>query len=91
MAKIGDIVSRCMVEAFKMPKDMVYGDVLIHASGRHEVYIENYKSIIEYTDNCIRLMTKSGKLLIMGKRLKIEYYTDDEMKVTGQLSDFRYE
>lgn len=91
MAKIKDIVSRCMVEGFKMPKDMVYGDVLIHVSGRHEAYIENYKSIIEYTDSCIRMQTKSGKLLITGKRLRIEYYTDDEMKVTGFLSEFRYE
>lgn len=80
-----------MVEALKMPKDMVYGDVLIQISGRHEAYIENYKNIIEYTDSSIRLQTKSGKLLITGKRLRIEYYTGDEMKITGYLADFKYE
>lgn len=91
MEKISDIVSKCMTEALQMPKDLVYGDVLIQISGRHEAYIENYKSIIEYTDSSIRLQTKSGKLLIAGKRLRIEYYTGDEMKITGCLSDFRFE
>lgn len=91
MEKISSIVSRYMVEALKMPKDMVYGDVLIQISGRHEAYIENYKNIIEYTDSSIRLQTKSGKLLITGKRLRIEYYTGDEMKITGYLADFKYE
>ncbi len=91
MEKISSIVSRYMVEALKMPKDLVYGDVLIQVSGRHEAYIENYKNIIEYTDSSIKLQTKSGKLLITGKRLRIEYYTGDEMKITGYLSDFKYE
>jgi len=89
--KLSNVVSKCMVEALKMPKDLVYGDVLIQISGRHEAYIENYKSIIEYTDCKIRLQTKSGKLLITGKRLHIEYYTGDEMKITGYLTDFKYE
>lgn len=91
MEKISSIVSRYMVEALKMPKDLVYGDVLIQVSGRYEAYIENYKNIIEYTDSSIKLQTKSGKLLITGKRLRIEYYTGDEMKITGYLSDFKYE
>ncbi len=91
MEKLSSMVSKCMVEALKMPKDLVYGDVLIQISGRHEAYIENYKSIIEYTDCKIRLQTKSGKLLITGKRLHIEYYTGDEMKITGYLTDFKYE
>lgn len=91
MEKISDLVSKCMVETMKMPKDMVYGDVLIQISGRHEAYIENYKTIIEYTDSSIRLQTKSGKLLITGRRLCIEYYTGDEMKITGYLSDFKFE
>ncbi|MCI9539477.1 MAG: sporulation protein [Lachnospiraceae bacterium] len=80
-----------MAESLKMPKDLVYGDVLIQVSGRHEVYVENYKNIIEYTENSIRLQTKSGKLSISGKQLHIEYYTGEEMKITGYLSEFKYE
>lgn len=80
-----------MAESLKMPKDLVYGDVLIQVSGRHEVYVENYKNIIEYTENSIRLQTKNGKLSIKGKQLHIEYYTGDEMKITGYLSEFKYE
>lgn len=91
MNKLTNVISKCMVEALKMPKDLLYGDVLITVSGRHEAYIENYKSIIEYTDTKIRLQTKNGKLKITGKQLEIQYYTADEMKITGQLSEFKYE
>lgn len=91
MEKLSSVIEKYMTETLKMPKDLVYGDVLIQVTGRHEVFIENYKNIIEYTDGSIKLKTKSGKLLITGKRLRIEYYTGDEMKITGYLSDFKYE
>lgn len=91
MEKLSSSMRKYMSETLKMPKDIVYGDALVQITGHHEAYIENYKSIVEYTDSRIKLQTKSGKLLIAGKRLRIEYYTGDEMKITGYLSEFKFE
>jgi sporulation protein YqfC len=91
MRKLRSVLAGYMTENLKMPKDLVYGDALISITGRHELYIENYRSIIEYSNTQVKLQTKNGKLLIIGKQLQIVYYTSDEMKIIGYLSEIKYE
>ncbi|MEG0369915.1 MAG: YabP/YqfC family sporulation protein [Hungatella sp.] len=74
-----------LVSAFKLPQDVMLGEVLLSIVGRQVVLIENYKSIILYADHCVKLQTKNGKLTINGEHLIIEYYTKDEMKITGRI------
>lgn len=80
-----------VVSALKLPKDVILGEVLISFVGRHSVIIENYRSIILYTDTMVKLQTKNCKLLISGSRLQIEYYTNEEMKVVGQIRSVEFE
>ena len=37
------------------------------------------EGIIEYTDTLIRVQTRAGLIRIQGKRLRIQYYTNDEI------------
>ena len=67
-----------------MPRDVVMGASVITITGRNEICIENYRGILEYTDLLIRVQTKSGQIRLSGKNLQIEYYTNDEMKITGR-------
>ena len=53
--------------------------------------MENYKGILEYSNEKIRLQTKTCKLLLCGKNLKIDYYTNEEMKITGFINQIMYE
>ena len=59
-------------------------------TGKHEAYVENYMSLIEYTENQIRIQTRTCKLEIHGKQLEIVYYTNEEMKITGELLEVKY-
>lgn len=77
-------------EAAGMPKDVVFGVPVITILGRNEICIENYRGIIEYTEQLVRVQTKSGQIRLTGKRLKIEYYTNDEMKITGYLESLEF-
>ena len=72
-------------EAASMPRDVVMGASVITITGRNEICIENYRGILEYTDLLIRVQTKSGQIRLSGKNLQIEYYTNDEMKITGRI------
>ena len=72
-------------EAASMPRDVVMGASDITITGRNEICIENYRGILEYTDLLIRVQTKSGQIRLSGKNLQIEYYTNDEMKITGRI------
>lgn len=73
-----------------LPKDVVLGVPILTMTGRMELCIENYRGIIEYTDVLIRVQSKSGQIRVSGKRLQIEYYTNDEMKITGYIQSIEY-
>ena len=79
-----------MVSAMDLPKDVIQNASVITILGRNELCIENYRGIIEYTDALIRVQTRAVQIRIQGKRLRIQYYTNDEMKVTGALSSLEF-
>ena len=74
----------------KLPKDVVLGEVLISFVGRTSVVVENYRGIIEYTEKRIRLQTKTCQMTLCGEGLHIDYYTEDEMKISGEIGEIRY-
>ena len=79
-----------MVSAMDLPKDVIQNASVITILGRNELCIENYGGIIEYTDTLIGVQTGAVLIGIQGKRLRIQYYTNDEMKVTGALSSLEF-
>ena len=79
-----------LTESFHLPKDLMFGADIVTATGDREVYVENYKGILEYSDEKIKLQTKNCYLTISGKNLVISYYTNDEMKITGCIQCIRY-
>lgn len=80
-----------LVESLELPKDLVYGAVLVSITGRQEILIENYRGILEYTQSHVSLQTKTCKLVVRGQNLNISYYTNEEMKITGRIDSVLYE
>ena len=78
-------------EELKLPKDAVLGEVLLSFVGRCSGFIENYRGILLYNDNTIRLQARQCRLSIHGKRLHIDYYNHEEMKITGQIQSMEFE
>ena len=79
-----------LAERFAEAASMVMGASVITITGRNEICIENYRGILEYTDLLIRVQTKSGQIRLSGKNLQIEYYTNDEMKITGRIVQLEF-
>lgn len=80
-----------VIETLELPKDLVYGAVLVTVTGTRELFVENYRGILEYSPECIRLQAKDCRVCISGKRLYIEYYTNEEMKISGSIKSIQYE
>ncbi len=80
-----------IAEASGLPKDVVMGQPVVTVLGRMELNIENYRGIIEYTDTLIRVQTKAGQIRITGKNLSVDYYTNDDMKLTGRIEAIEYQ
>ena len=79
-----------MVESLKLPKDSMLGASIVTVTGNSEAFVENYRGIIEYNSEVILLQGKTCKIEIIGKRLSIVYYTNEDMKISGQIEQIRY-
>ncbi|MDO5156354.1 MAG: YabP/YqfC family sporulation protein [Eubacteriales bacterium] len=74
----------------EIPRDVLYGDVLIRLSGNREAIIENYKGILLYTNEEVAIACKKITLRIYGCELKISYFSGSDMKVTGDIQTITY-
>lgn len=79
-----------MVESLKLPKDSLLGASIVTVTGNTDAFVENYKGIIEYTNQQILLQGKTCKIEICGRRLNIVYYTNEDMKISGWIESVRY-
>lgn len=79
-----------MSEQFKIPKEVSMGASVMHITGQYELYVENYKNIIAYTNEQIKLQAKTCKIYISGKNLEIEYFNESGMKIHGRLKEIEF-
>ncbi len=77
-------------EKMKLSSNILAGAPIITVIGQTELSIENYKGIIEYTGDLLRIQTKTGRIHIEGKNLVIRCYSEDAMKVSGFISLIQY-
>ena len=74
-----------------VPKDVAMGLPILTITGTNDLCVENYRGMTEYTDQIIRLLSKSGQIKITGKKLEVIYYTNDEMKIHGHIRTIEYQ
>ena len=79
-----------IVESLKLPKDSMLGASIVTVTGNSEAFVENYRGILEYSSECIVLQGKTCQISIIGKRMTIDYYTNEDMKISGCISQVRY-
>lgn len=65
--------------------------VIVTVTGRRSLVLEHYQGIIAFDDDCIRIRTKECNVCIFGDRLKVDYYTNEEMKIIGVIRQISYE
>jgi len=73
-----------------VPGEVVLGAPIVSVTGNYEMLIMNYRGIIEYTNDIVRVQTKTGQIKIYGKCLRMDYYTNDEMKISGTIISIEY-
>lgn len=74
----------------ELPGDVLYGDVLLRLSGNREAVIENYKGILLYTEEEVVIACKKMTLRIYGCNLHIQYFSGNDMKITGTINTITY-
>lgn len=76
-------------DTFSLPKDMVVNATLLHMVGKSDIFVENFKGIISYNCNEVIIKGHSTKYCICGEGLTIEYYSNEDMKISGRIGEVK--
>lgn len=83
-------IKKKIINIFELPKEVILNLPLISIIGSEEINIENYKGVIEYNLERIRINTSCGVLKIEGKKLSLKQITAENISVNGLISKLEY-
>lgn len=86
MKKIGQW-KEDMITSLEIPRDLAMKETVITVTGRYQVIVCNYRSVLRYEEGEIILLTFRGRLQIRGKKLQIPMYTSEEMYIEGVITE----
>ena len=66
---------KAIVSALHLPEDVVLGEMLLYFTGSRAAVVENYRSILFFSDEMLRLTGKNIRLTIKGKGLRLSIMT----------------
>ncbi len=87
---MGRGIKRTFAEAMELPKESILNLPLITILGREELFIENYKGIIEYSDETVRISTRIGVLKIEGRGLFLKSILPESITLMGTFTAVQY-
>ncbi|MCM1101453.1 MAG: YabP/YqfC family sporulation protein [Clostridium sp.] len=79
-----------LLESLQFPRDVCLGALRVTLTGSTEAWVENYRGLLEYTQQEILLQGKNCQVCFEGTGLSIDYYTNEDMKISGCIANVRY-
>jgi len=77
-------LKRKVVAALDLPKEILLP--VITVSGGNELRVVNYKGIMEYSGDRIRLNTQCGIVIVEGKRLALNKIAAEAVTLSGHIT-----
>ncbi|MCM1091103.1 MAG: YabP/YqfC family sporulation protein [Butyrivibrio sp.] len=79
-----------LLESLQLPRDVCLGALRVTLTGSTEAWVENYRGLLEYSECSILLQGKNCQVCFEGTGLTIDYYTNEDMKISGCIQNVRY-
>ncbi|WP_409289350.1 sporulation protein YqfC [Peribacillus sp. SCS-37] len=88
--KWGQKIRQLMMNTMDLPQDVVMDLPRITMIGQLHIYIENHRGLLTFTDTELRLMLKSGQLLIKGTSFSIRAILPEEILLEGKIDQVSF-
>lgn len=76
------------LDMMELPKELLKDVSRITLLGNEDILVENYKGIIEYEENIIRL---NNGINVFGTNLNVEEITEADIFITGKINNVEFE
>jgi len=77
-------------EILELPKEIVMNVPKLTMVGNSDLVVENYKGIIEYSSERIRVNTGAGIIKLTGRRLIIREITSEDILISGDIASLEF-
>lgn len=78
-------------EVLDFPPDVVGEGPKITITGRSKILVENFKVILNFSEEEIRLDTAEGEVRFRGKGLMLASILSTELRIEGELTSLSFE
>lgn len=79
-----------ITEILELPKEIVLNVPKITIVGTGDMIVENYKGIMEYETDRVRINTGAGIIRITGNRLIIREITSEDILISGEINSLEF-
>ncbi len=88
--KKSEEIKKSIADILELPQDIILDLPKVTMVGNLQIYIENHKGILEYTNSRIRIYTKSGILRVTGKNLLLKNIVVEEIVIVGEINEVEF-
>jgi len=78
------------VGVLDLPQDVVLEVPRITMIGHLQMYIENHRGVIHFSDRELRLLLTNGQLIVKGEQLVIRAILPEEVLLEGRISGVKF-
>jgi sporulation protein YqfC len=83
-------VKKLAAEMLDVPKDTILNMPRITLIGGMQLYVENYRGVMEFKDDILRLSLTQGEVHVFGKELVIKAIFPTEVVIEGNINGIKY-
>ena len=81
---------KAVVSALNLPEDVFLGEMLLYVTGSTSAVVENYRSILFFSDTVLKIQGRNSRITVNGTKLSIEYYDREQLKVRGVIQSIEF-
>ncbi len=82
-------LKRKAIKILDLPNDVILDLPRLTMVGFLQLYIENHRGVLLFTDQELRLLLKKGQLIIRGKHLVIRTLLAEELFLEGNIREIQ--
>ena len=86
-----DKLQKSVGSALELPPDALGDGPRISITGRQQFAVENFQSVLTFSEQEIRLLTSEGELCFFGKGFILKTILTTEIQIEGKLSSLTFE
>lgn len=90
LRKLRQKIKQLTANQLELPKDVIFDLPRITMIGSYQIYIENHRGVIQFTDQFLHLRLSKGELRLVGKQLVIRTILPEEVLVEGIINEIHY-